>query len=536
MRRRKFLKGLSSAAVVGAASSSKGASFLGSSSLETKASVSQVAALIGKPDDRIKHIIVLMLENRSFDHMLGYSRIDGVDGVWDKDCSNLDENGTKVSTSPNAQTAGDLMVDPGHDFTDVQIQLFSPNDKNQMPGTDPQMNGFIRSYARYKDAKSHNIMKCFSPESVPVLTRLAREFVVCNRWFSSIPGPTLPNRLFAHAGTSQGRLDMSAAEFNISPTIYEVLSHANVSSTIYADGWTATSTFWNLMKYQDQYFGTLDDFYQDCYDNQLPGYCFIEPRYSSGIVDGTFRPQNDQHPNSDVAEGEQLIHDVYKAIRGNRKVWESSIFVVVYDEHGGIYDHVPPPKAVPPGDPSTPDFGFGFDRYGVRVPAVIVSAYTDHAVLNDVFDHTSLIATARKLLTGQYQDAALHNRAMQAIPFDKALNRDRDQGPRKDHVELPAPQVRRGKHDQQSLEADLNHLQIMNLKQALLVNGSLPASLQINPKSVLKKDVTNSSADEEFKGIQVKNAEHYIQSIQTSARDAKTLIPKDGQPQTGAPK
>lgn len=531
MKRRKFLKGLSSAAVIGAASSGKGSNFLNGVSQSTAGSSVQTTP--GTADSRIKHLIVLMLENRSFDHMLGYSRIDGVDGVWDKDCSNVDTHGVKVSTSANAQTAGDFAVDPGHDFDDVKVQLYYPHNQDQNPPPDPQMQGFIRSYARYNANNSHNVMKCFAPSSVPVLTRLAREFAVCNRWFASIPGPTLPNRLFAHAGTSQTRLDMSAADFNISPTIYEVLARTNVSSTIYADGWTATSTFWNLMKYQDQYFGTLDDFYQDCYDNQLPSYCFIEPRYSSGMVEGTFRPQNDQHPDSDVAEGEQLIHDIYTAIRRNTKVWESSMLVIVYDEHGGIYDHVPPPPATPPGDGPSPEPSFNFDRYGVRVPAVIVSPYTDHTVLNDVFDHTSLIATARKLLTGNYRNSDLHNRAMSANTFDNAINRGSDKGARKDYVELP--KVKRPKTDPSVLKADLNHLQIMNLKQAILVNASLPDSLQIKPASILGKDVTNHSADADFSGITVEKAGHYIQNVQTNARDSKALIDKN-QPQTGAPK
>jgi phospholipase C len=239
-----------------------------------------------------------MLENRSFDHMLGYSNIDGVDGVLNQKYSNKDENSVEVFTSPDAEPSGEL-EDPGHDFDDVKKQMYYPQDKEDTKDLEPTMQGFIQSYSDYND-ESHNVMKCFSPESAPVLTHLAKHFAVCNRWFSSIPGPTLPNRLFAHAGTSKGRLDLSAEEFDISPTIYETLDCANVSSTIYADGWTAAATFWNLMKHQDQYFGTLDDFYDDCDDGNLPGYCFIEPRYSSGIVDGTFHPQNDQHPDSDI--------------------------------------------------------------------------------------------------------------------------------------------------------------------------------------------------------------------------------------------
>jgi phospholipase C len=480
----------------------------------------------GKPDGRIKHMIVLMLENRSFDHMLGYAKIEGTRGVWDKPQTNTyyaEKRPIVVSTSDTALTAGDYTVDPDHDLEAVNTQLFYPNS----PNPNPQMQGFAQSYAKYVDrhAEPANVMKCFDPKAVPVITKLAQEFAVCDSWFASIPGPTLPNRLFAHAGTSKGRVDMSAIEFATSPTIYEVLGKQGVSSTIYSDGWSATATFWELIKYQDQFFGTIDDFYQDCYDNNLPAYSFIEPRYSSSIVDGTFRPQNDQHPDSDVTEGEHLIYDIYQAIRGNRKVWESSMFVIVYDEHGGIFDHVPPPIAVPPDDKVSDSPSFKFDRLGVRVPAVIVSAYTDAMVLNketDVFDHTSLIATARKLLTGQYRDNQLGNRAMSANTFERALNRTTPRHP----ANLEQPQVQRSKQDKEKVDCELNHLQVMNLKQALLVNSALPASLQLKAKPVLGKDVTNASLDEEFCGITVRQADHYMRTVQTSARDSKALIPR----------
>jgi phospholipase C len=129
-------------------------------------------------------------------------------------------------------------------------------------------------------------MKRFSLERLSVLTTLARNYAVCDHWYSSIPGPTLPNRLFAHAGTSKGRLDISAEAFDISPTVYDVLDAANMSSIIYAEDWTAAATFRNLIRYQEKFFGTLDDFYHDCAANDSPAYCFLEPRYSSGVVKG----------------------------------------------------------------------------------------------------------------------------------------------------------------------------------------------------------------------------------------------------------
>jgi phospholipase C len=472
-------------------------------------------------DSPIKHLIVLMLENRSFDHMLGYAKIDGLENIVNRPSSvqpysNKDKNGKEWGTNQDAEPSG--LTDPGHDFEDVCTQLYGSYghekdcDATNAMATDPLMQGFIRSYADYDDSNPEYVMRCFDPACVSVLTTLAANYAACDHWFSSIPGPTLPNRLFAHAGTSSGRLDLSAEELGTPPTIYEVLNNANVASTIYAGGWTAAATFWNLMRYQDQYFGTLDDFYQDCYDDNLPGYSFIEPRYSPGMVDGTFRPQNDQHPDSDIAEGEQLIFGVYQAIRGNRKVWNSSMLVIVYDEHGGIYDHVPPPPAIPPGDRPSEDPHFNFDRYGVRVPAVIVSAYTDHVVCKDVFDHTSLISTARKVLTGTYRDGLLCQRALHANTFDTdtILNR---RNPRTDHVSILVPSCKPNPQKPYCL----NHLQITHLKQALCVNQKLPKSLQVSPGPSLM-GLGLDCPDSDFCKINPVDAEHYAQSVFTTVR------------------
>lgn len=479
-------------------------------------------------DSRVQHIIVLMMENRSFDHMLGYCRIPKVNGVWDK---------PEFGTTQDAAAVEDLK-DPGHDSDDVKLQLYGPNPEDDPWQNDPRemsKANFVKSYEGYNKEKPEAVMNCFSPDKVPVLTSLAHEFAVCNQWYSSIPGPTLPNRLYAHAGTSKTRLDMAAEEFYTYPTIYEVLDYANIPSTIYCDGWSATSTFWNLMKHQDQYFGTLDDFFQDCYDNRLPRYCFLEPRYGSSIEDGTFRPQNDQHPDSDVNEGEQLLYSVYKAIRSNRRVWTSSMLVIVYDEHGGLFDHVVPPKATPPGDGPSKDPPFNFDRYGVRVPAVIVSPYISrNTVLNDCFDHTSLIATARKLLTGHWQDDCLGQRAARANTFDGVLNLPAS-SPRMEHIETtqiadlpplklePHP-VTRGDNDKAYLERPVNHLQIMHVKQALLLNCRLPHRMQVKPpKSYSGQNLTKKSTNDDFKCLKTQTAEDFIQSVKRAARNTALI-------------
>jgi phospholipase C len=194
----------------------------------------------------IKHVIVLMLENRSFDHMLGLSGITGIDGVLANgalkpECrNNRDSVGEPVPPSPDADYAGDYDSDPGHDYADVKVQLYGTS--TPATGQQPNMSGFVKSYAdkyRLNPAASHRVMLCFAPDKLPVLVTLAKQFAVCDRWFSSLPGPTLPNRLFTHCGTSGRRLDMSPEYFNGFGTIFELLDKS--STPTYPKGIPATS-------------------------------------------------------------------------------------------------------------------------------------------------------------------------------------------------------------------------------------------------------------------------------------------------------
>jgi phospholipase C len=472
----------------------------------------------------IKHLIVLMLENRSFDHMLGFSGITDANGK-SIDGLNLqggnpalpDISGKLHYPTADAQYSGDFETDPGHDFLDVNIQLFGT--QKPEPGQQPTMQGFVKSYQQTTGddaSKIANTLKCFDPKKVPVLSTLARNYAVCDRWFASVPGPTLPNRLFAHSGTSRGRLDLSPDEFSGFTTVYEVLDRhqQGVSSCIYSDGWTAAATFKYLLEYQQQFYGTLDDFESDCGDNDLPSYSFLEPRYSSGLVNETFLPQNDQHPDSDVREGEELVFRVYQAVRSNRRLWESSMLIVTYDEHGGLYDHVPPPAAPAPDDAPPDDLGFDFKRLGVRVPAVIVSPYTRNLVIHDLaFDHTSLISTARKLFTGQWKDDALGRRAAAANTFDEAAMNLTT--PRTDHVPIrfnvnphpPTPKL------------TLNDLQKKHLQHAFWLDTQHPANARVRKSMPPFAKLTDQQvAAGDFAGITEQQAEAYTRLVFQSAR------------------
>ena len=351
--------------------------------------------------DALQHLVVLMMENRSFDHMLGSlkavdSRIDGLTGNED----NPDTSGQRVAVQPKAQYQSQLDPDPDHHFPAVNKQIFNG-------GTQPSMEGFIQSYFdQQRDIdQSHKIMYYFKQSQLPVLTTLALEYAVFNKWFASIPGPTLCNRAFAHYGTSFGHVGMELNYLNKKyKSVYERLHAANKSTKLYYfDRASSTMELINLLQDQPQIFATFDQFLGDCKAGTLPQYSFVEPNYSDhdGII------ASDQHPDHHVAEGERFIASIYMAIKSNQALWSTTALLIVYDEHGGIYDHVPPPDCPTPDEftASAADTGIGqpfaFNRFGIRVPAVLVSPWIPRkTVVNDgrLFEHASIPATVMNWL------------------------------------------------------------------------------------------------------------------------------------------
>ncbi len=359
--------------------------------------------------DNLKHVVVLMMENRSFDHMLGSlaavdPRIDGLTGVE----TNPDTSGAQARVQPQAQYQGQLDPDPDHHFEAVDLQIFNG-------GPVANMQGFVNSYFRQRrDVKhSRKIMNYFKREKLPVLANLATEFAVFNRWFSSIPGPTLCNRAFAHYGTSFGHVGMELFYANQQfKSIYERLIDAGRTAKLYYyDQVSSTMEIVNLLQRQPRLFGLYDQFLADCRAGMLPDYSFIEPNYSDHDGANGALLASDQHPDHHVLEGERYIASVYNAIKQNPALWASTALLVTYDEHGGIYDHVPPPACTPDGfvaQPAATNTGkpFHFDRLGVRVPAVLVSPWVPKGTVVDgrVFEHASIPATATTWLLPGFPD------------------------------------------------------------------------------------------------------------------------------------
>jgi phospholipase C len=361
--------------------------------------------------DNLKHIVVLMMENRSFDHMLGSltavnPQIDGISARL----SNPDTTGAAVQPQPLAEFQGQLDPDPDHHFPAVDLQIFGGDTS---PTRVANMQGFVRSYFNQQQDVGHSqkIMYYFAQNQLPVLTTLALEFAVFNRWFASIPGPTICNRAFAHYGTSFGRVDMDLLYVNEPfQSIYSRLINANPKHTAklyYYDTTSSTMEITNLLQNQPELFGSYQQFLSDCSSGNLPDYSFVEPNYNDHDSDAGEEVASDQHPDHNIQAGERFIASVYKAIKSS-PLWPNTALLVVYDEHGGIYDHVVPPPCTPDQfTASANDTGtgmpFAFDRLGVRVPAILISPWIPAGtVVNRVFDHASIPGTITKFFLGAF--------------------------------------------------------------------------------------------------------------------------------------
>ena len=367
----------------------------------------------------IQNIFVLMLENRSFDHLLGFSGMVGTDAETGgqtrvNGLSGTETNeygGQQYTVAPNASDP--MPVDPGHEFLDVLEQLCGADAAFTPGAAYPPINGsgFVSDYAAshtHDEGNAPNdpgrILACFGNRDLPVLKALASNFALCDGWHASVPGPTVPNRMFALAASSAG-LDHS-------PTSAELLAWETVGGlefphgTVFdalkrPNGWRIYSggDFPLAAALKGIQLGDAVPFSQFALDVARQNYpwrfTWIEPDYGD-FLSGSYRGGTSQHPLDGVTGGEGLIKAVYETIRQSPH-WQQSLLIITWDEHGGFYDHVTPPQALPPADDASAkyiQYGFNFDRYGVRVPAVIVSAYIPaHVIDHRLYDHSSIPAT-----------------------------------------------------------------------------------------------------------------------------------------------
>lgn len=455
-------------------------------------------------NQKIKHFFVLMMENRSYDHFLGFSAISGNDAQTGKPTTaaglagheseahrvqtgttvnlpkpgapdtsiKLKQQGAGPPGGPSqvpvytsyvytvSPTAGDITdyqgnppkgIDPQHQFPDVMMQLCNQlligSGLNGAPYLQVTNDGHVASYALSGNANNPGeVMLCFSKQTLPVLNALASEFVVCDQWFSSMPGPTEPNRMFAHAATSDvwddspsdhdyelifGEKIIGVGEtgriFGISfpnGTIFDRMRTANVPFRIYTgDGQPQVGLLSGISIYSD--IDSFDNFAADINDpNYDAAYTFLEPRYDT-IAEQLGRPfiNNSQHSANSVVLGEELIKTVYEAIR-NSPHWNESMLVITWDEHGGFYDHVAPPKATPTGAKGQ-KYGFIFDQYGPRVPAVVISPWCPKGVIEHRhLEHAVIPATVEQLFN--LQPLTVRDRTLAGLQTLATLNAPRE--------------------------------------------------------------------------------------------------------------
>jgi phospholipase C len=411
--------------------------------------------------DEIKHVVVLILENHSFDQMLGcmsavHHDLDGIDLKNLR--SNDDKDGPPIFQKETSERK--MTLDPHHEVQHVATQLENNND------------GFVRDFVEaFSDtppspSERQNVMGYYAVDVLPGLHQLARHFTVCDRWFSSLPGPTWPNRFFALSGTARGRVDMpgdgvSGADLpgyfqQTQDTIFDRLNEKQISWKVYFHDLPQS---WVLKQQRAphnaaQYY-YVRRFYEDArgHPEEFPQFSLIEPDYFG-------YQQNDDHPPHDIMRAQKLIADVYNALRGNEELWKTTLLVVFYDEHGGFYDHVVPPAAVPPDDhvamvPFKDRIGeFKFDQLGIRVPAILASPWVKAGVEHTVFDHTSLL----RFVTDKWNLRELDSKRVQtANSIAVALNQDRRRDDTLPRIKLNLEQLKPVESDDDAVEQVTDH-------------------------------------------------------------------------------
>jgi phospholipase C len=347
----------------------------------------------------IRHLVVLMMENRSFDHMFGYLGHPKLPDLTNQTNCVVPKNpNTAVSVTRQASPDIDVRKDPGHRHEDVMAQLTSAS-----PPWGPINNGgFAWNYSQFVNPSyAGEVMACSTPKRIHMLSDLALEFAVCSRWFCSVPGPTFPNRRYAHAATSSGRLD-NKVELYDDPTVFEALSKQGIGWRIYAGDIPHVMAYRKLWgNNKKDRFATIDAFERAAGEGKLPGYSFLEPRH-------ILKP-NSQHPvparpfrrrARELGRGEELIARVYRALRRG-PAWKDTLLLITYDEHGGFYDREHPPLAKPPrpGEVSDDRWKFGFDLLGPRVPSVVISPRVAKGDIDkeNTYDHSSIVRTVFEL-------------------------------------------------------------------------------------------------------------------------------------------
>ncbi|XP_076900834.1 non-specific phospholipase C1-like [Bidens hawaiensis] len=363
----------------------------------------------------IKTLVILVMENRSFDHMLGWlkkTRPD-IDGLTGSEYNHVNASDPTSATLHVTDDAVFVNSDPGHSIQAITEQIFGSG-SGQEPGPprpDPApMNGFVQqANSMGVDGMNRTVMSGFDPTRLPSYTELVNEFAVFDRWFASVPASTQPNRFYVHSATSHG------ASSNVrkdlihgfpQKTIFDSLDENALTFGIYYQNIPATLFFKSLrkLKFVNRFHEYDLTFKNHAKKGKLPNYVVVEQRY----FDVKAFPANDDHPSHDVAVGQAFVKEVYEILRASPQ-WNEMALLITYDEHGGFYDHVATPLdnvPNPDGIIGPEPYYFRFDRLGVRVPTLLISPWVEKGTVihepdgptpYSQFEHSSISATVKKL-------------------------------------------------------------------------------------------------------------------------------------------
>jgi phospholipase C len=418
---------------------------------------------------KIKHVVYLMLENRSFDHVCGWLYQKGETGInfighngpfqganlemFNIDPLAKDKEQQKVFLSkyqdgkPNPDTMLDFLAyDPYHDKSDVLRQYFYKNREGYAQRAKPDMDGFVWNNG------ARAVMMTYTPEQIPVLNGLARNFAVSDEWFGSMPGATDSNRAFALTGSTLGQLNNFQND-NLyiywpftphRPSIWKVLwSNGITDWKIYNSvEWQQFVLTYHLFLQsqiptvdakKSDFIAGIDQFKKDAASGKLPAFSFLEPVWIAPVGTTSY------HPGADLVPGERALNDIYNAIKSG-PAWNETLFVISFDEHGGLFDHVPPPYAESPW-PNDASDGFRYDLMGVRVPTIIVSPWIEpQTVFRSptpvAYDSTSFLATLLQWFGIPRSRWGLGDRTHHAPSFEAVCTRVE---PRRDRPSFTPP-------------------------------------------------------------------------------------------------
>ena len=414
--------------------------------------------------DKIEHVIYYMIENRSFDHICGWLyekneafNVIGPAGPYrgvNEDFKNVFRGKEYTITKYNdGKLSGDINLDldqqdPYHDNSDVLRQMFYANIQDYYKKQKPDMGGFAWNNG------TEEVMQGYSPEQIPVLNGLAKHYAISDDWFSAMPSGTTVNRAFSLTGSSLGQLNNFQngtayslwSQFPRRPSIWKTMwSNGIRDFKIYNSvEWIECKYTYNLfLKGQipsiddpfviGNYAPQLNQFFDDLKYGTLPKFSYLEPKWV------TFTGSTSYHPGNDLIPGERELNDIFTALQSS-PLWEKTLLVITFDEHGGLPDHVPPPYAKKPWANDSFE-GFTNDMMGVRVPTILISP---HITSNTVFrsetetpyDATSILSTLLHWMGIPKSKWGLGERTNHAPTFEAVF---REPSPRTDKVVLDLP-------------------------------------------------------------------------------------------------